>query len=176
MQKLTFEEVPSPVGPILTVFNEDVLCALDYVEYESRMRKLLERRFGLLTLARRSTPSEFRSRLDAYFAGDLQALQQVEVSLRGSAFQERVWNALRAIPPGRTAGYGELAANLGCPSAARAVGMANSLNPIAIVVPCHRVVGANGKLTGYAGGLERKRWLLDHERRASREKIGERII
>ena len=88
MQKLTFEEVPSPVGPILTVFNEDVLCALDYVEYESRMRKLLERRFGLLTLARRSTPSEFRSRLDAYFAGDLQALQQVEVSLRGSAFQE----------------------------------------------------------------------------------------
>jgi methylated-DNA-[protein]-cysteine S-methyltransferase len=103
--------------------------------------------------------------LDAYFAGDLAAVDQVGVSYFGTEFENRVWAALREIGPGRTATYGEMAAMLEVPKAARAVGRANSMNPVAIVVPCHRVVGANAKLTGYAGGLDRKRWLLDHERR-----------
>jgi methylated-DNA-[protein]-cysteine S-methyltransferase len=106
---------------------------------------------------------QFTDRLQAYFDRDFTALNDLPVNPGGTAFQQKVWQVLRSIPVGRTWAYGELAKHLGQPTAARAVGMANSLNPIGIVLPCHRVVGANGKLTGYAGGLERKRWLLEHE-------------
>jgi methylated-DNA-[protein]-cysteine S-methyltransferase len=99
----------------------------------------------------------------AYLAGDLGCLNCIPVSTGGTAFQQEVWSALRTIPPGTVLSYGEMAARLGKPGSYRAVGMTNALNPIAIVVPCHRLVGANGALTGYAGGLERKRWLLQHE-------------
>jgi methylated-DNA-[protein]-cysteine S-methyltransferase len=128
------------------------------------MLDLLRHRFGQVKLTRRSDANGFRTRIAAYFAGDLATLDTIRVNGGGTDFQVKVWRALRAILPGKTATYGEIAARLGCPSAARAVGLANSLNPIAIVVPCHRVVGVNGKLTGYAGGLDRKRWLLEHER------------
>ena len=164
MMKLLWTEVSSPLGAILMVSGESTLYALDYADYEARMRSLLERRFGGLRLERRPEANEFGRRMEAYFAADLAALDAVPVDGGGTEFQRRVWAALRTIPPGQTASYGEIAARLGQPSAARAVGLANSLNPIAIVVPCHRVVGATGKLTGYAGGLARKRWLLDHER------------
>lgn len=110
--------------------------------------------------------------LGNYFDGDLQAFDQTPVCMRGTAFQELVWTALRTIPAGRTWTYGQLAKELGRPQAARAVGHANSQNPIAIIVPCHRVIGASSSLTGYAGGLERKQWLLGHEGTISQSHAG----
>ena len=104
--------------------------------------------------------------LRAYFAGTLQSFESLRLAPRGSAFMQRVWQALREIPFGETTSYGELAREIGHPSAARAVGLANGRNPISIIVPCHRVIGADGSLTGYAGGLSRKRWLLEHEQAA----------
>jgi O-6-methylguanine DNA methyltransferase len=102
--------------------------------------------------------------MDQYFAGSLTALEGIVCQTNGSPFQRRVWQALRAIPPGTTTTYGAIARSCDMPNASRAVGLANGANPIAIVVPCHRVIGASGALTGYAGGLHRKQWLLDHER------------
>jgi len=101
--------------------------------------------------------------LDAYFAGDLTAIDDVPVATNGTPFQRTVWAALRRIPAGTTTSYGALAASIGYPSAMRAVGLANGANPVAIIVPCHRVIGADHSLTGYGGGLPRKRWLLEHE-------------
>jgi methylated-DNA-[protein]-cysteine S-methyltransferase len=103
--------------------------------------------------------------LAAYMDGELAALDSLAVSTGGTTFQKQVWRALREIPTGTTTSYGELAKRIGRPSAVRAVGLANGANPIGIVVPCHRVIGANGSLTGYAGGLQRKRWLIAHEAR-----------
>lgn len=120
------------------------------------------------------TPPEgaLRARLEAYFAGDLDALSAIEVRpASGTAFQRRVWEELRRIPAGETISYAELARRIGRPSAVRAVGAANGRNPIALVVPCHRVIGKDGSLTGYAGGLERKRWLLEHEGARARQTI-----
>ncbi len=107
-----------------------------------------------------------RLQLEAYFAGELQAFD-LPLAAEGTAFQKRVWTALCDIPYGETISYGELARRIGQPAAARAVGLANGQNPISIVVPCHRVIGANGSLTGYGGGLPRKRWLLAHESKGS---------
>ena len=104
-----------------------------------------------------------RTAFDRYFAGAADALAALPVDPHGSAFQRRVWRALREIPLGATASYGEIARKVGSPAAARAVGDANRRNPIAIAIPCHRVIGGDGRLVGYAGGLERKRWLLAHE-------------
>ncbi|BAX93787.1 methylated-DNA--[protein]-cysteine S-methyltransferase [Mycobacterium shigaense] len=101
--------------------------------------------------------------LDAYFAGELTDFD-LDLDLRGTQFQRRVWEALRTIPYGETRSYGEIAEQIGAPGSARAVGLANGHNPIAIVVPCHRVIGANGGLTGFGGGLDRKRTLLDLEK------------
>ncbi len=162
MTELNYDEIESPIGTILTAWHNGALCALDYEDYRERMLQLLRTRFGEVTLQPRKH-AEFRASLRQYFEGDLAACNPVKIDGGGTAFQRTAWSALRKIPAGRTATYGEIAAKIGAPSAARAVGLANSLNPIAIVVPCHRVVGANGKLTGYAGGLDRKRWLLDHE-------------
>ena len=103
------------------------------------------------------------TRLEKYFAGDLDALAGIIVDTGGTPFQQRVWSELRKIPVGRTASYGDIARAIGAPTAVRAVGAANGANPVGIVVPCHRVIGTNGNLTGYGGGIERKRWLLRHE-------------
>jgi methylated-DNA-[protein]-cysteine S-methyltransferase len=162
MTELFYDEIESPVGIILTAWHGTDLCALDYEDYRKRMLQLLHARFGEVKLTPRKQTA-FRASLKQYFAGDLAALDAVKIDGGGTTFQRSTWAALRTIPAGRTATYGEIAAQIGSPSAARAVGLANSLNPIAIVVPCHRVVGANGNLTGYAGGLDRKRWLLAHE-------------
>jgi methylated-DNA-[protein]-cysteine S-methyltransferase len=114
-----------------------------------------------LTVA--TDPAGISSRLRAYFGGDLAALDAIEVDTGGTSFQQDVWRALREIPVGKTVSYGELARRIGRPSATRAVGLTNGLNPCAVVVPCHRVIGADGSLTGFGGGLHRKRWLLEHE-------------
>lgn len=156
--------IPSPLGDLLAITAADgTLHALDFHDYEPRLRRLFARHHGTATLAAGEAPAALASALAAYFAGTPAALDSIAIARFGSAFQQRVWAALRAIPPGQTRSYGQLAASLGQPGASRAVGLANGANPIGIVVPCHRVIGASGTLTGYAGGVERKAWLLRHE-------------
>ena len=161
--ELFIDRFDSALGTMLLVSDGKRLCALDYADYENRMLTLLKRHYLDFQLREASDPQGFSGLLKTYLAGDLTSIDRISVNTGGTAFQQQVWAALRRIPPGTVLTYGELAAQLGKPTAARAVGMANALNPISIVVPCHRLVGANGSLTGYAGGLKRKRWLLQHE-------------
>jgi O-6-methylguanine DNA methyltransferase len=162
---LRLEQYASPLATILLVSDEDgALRALDFADHELRMRRLLRAHYGDYVLEMGAPPASVVRALDAYFEGDLGALDGVRIATGGTSFQRAVWQALRAIEPGTTRSYGQVATSLGRSSASRAVGAANGANPIAIVVPCHRVVGANGTLTGYGGGLPRKQWLLDHER------------
>jgi methylated-DNA-[protein]-cysteine S-methyltransferase len=163
MKELLFDSIESPIGTVLIVVDEDQLCSLDYSDYEPRMMKLLERRYGPVHFTSVTDPGGFSSRVREYFAGDYQALDDIPVNTGGTPFQQQVWRALRAIPSGTTMTYGALAAQVGKPTAYRAVGATNGLNPVAIVLPCHRVVGSDTSLTGYAGGLDRKQWLLEHE-------------
>lgn len=160
---LAFDETATPLGPLLVVTGPRGVCAIEFADHDARMRGHLERWFGAGAPARRGDPAGAIPRLRAYFDGALAALEDLAVDPRGTPFQREVWNALRAIPPGRTRSYADIARALGRPRAVRAVGAANGRNPIAIAVPCHRVVGTDGTLTGYAGGIERKRWLLAHE-------------
>ena len=159
-------EAPSPIGTVHLVVRGTVLVALDFGRAEERLLRLLHARFGPgVRLTEVNDPCGLASALRAYFAGDLQALAALPADGGGSPFQRRVWDALREIPPGTTRSYGEIAARIGRPTASRAVGLANGQNPVSLVIPCHRVIGSTGALTGYGGGLERKRWLLAHERR-----------
>ncbi|MFI5316472.1 MAG: methylated-DNA--[protein]-cysteine S-methyltransferase [Myxococcota bacterium] len=159
---------PSPLGSLVVVCDRaDRLRALDFADCEARMRRLLRASCGGAAdaaIAGRA-PAAVASALDAFFAGDLGALAALEVRTAGTSFQRSVWAALREIPAGATTTYSALARAIGRPTACRAVGLANGANPIAIATPCHRVLGSDGSLTGYAGGVGRKRWLLDHERR-----------
>jgi methylated-DNA-[protein]-cysteine S-methyltransferase len=161
--KLELAELDSSLGTILIAVRDGLLCALDYGDYRSRMETLLARRFGDLEFEPASNPAGVAEAVRAYLRGDLAALSDVRVDTGGTAFQRRVWSALRRIPCGQTRTYAELARSIARPRAARAVGAANGRNPVAIVLPCHRVVGSNGSLVGYAGGLERKRALLKLE-------------
>lgn len=161
--ELWIDTLPSAIGDILLVSDGASLCALDFTDYKARLLRLLKKRFAAVTLTPCANPQGFSDRLRAYLAGDLHSFDPVPVSPGGTAFQQQVWLALRQIPAGTVATYGDLAKKLGKPTAYRAVGMANALNPVAIALPCHRVVGTNGQLTGYAGGLVRKQWLLRHE-------------
>jgi|KBSSwiStaDraftv2_1062776.scaffolds.fasta_scaffold740095_2 methylated-DNA-[protein]-cysteine S-methyltransferase len=157
------EEFDSPIGGILLVSGGGCVRALEFCGFESRLNRLLTAHWGEAPAFRAEQPTDFRRRVSDYFAGDLQALDTLPVATSGTAFQESVWRALRQIPVGHTWSYGQLAAHIGKPRAMRAAGHANSLNPVGIIVPCHRVIGANSSLTGYAGGIERKQWLLQHE-------------
>ena len=162
--QLTLDRIPSPVGEVLVVTDADgVVRALDFHDYEARLRLLLRRHYGEVVLTEGRAPEAVRRAVEAWFGGDLSAFDAVEVKTGGTDFQRSVWRALRDIPAGETRTYGQLAAAIGAPKAVRAVGLANGANPVGVIVPCHRVIGANGTLTGYAGGLERKRWLLAHE-------------
>ena len=163
MMELLIDKFDSALGKILLVSDGERLCALDYADYEDRMLTLLRRHYPIFQLRETIDPQGFSSVISTYLAGDITCINRIPINTGGTAFQRQVWSALRAIPPGTILTYGELAVKLGKPTAYRAVGMTNALNPIAIVVPCHRLVGADGALTGYAGGLERKRWLLQHE-------------
>lgn len=162
-ETLETDIVPTPIGDVVVVVSEGVLLALDFEDYRARMMKLLARRFDSVALVSVQNPGGMSDRVRRYFAGELTALLEVPMATGGTDFQRQVWQELRDIAPGSVVTYGELAQRLNNPKAVRAVGMANSLNPISIALPCHRVVGAGGKLTGYAGGLGRKRWLLSHE-------------
>jgi methylated-DNA-[protein]-cysteine S-methyltransferase len=158
--------IATPVGPMLIAVDEqERLRVLDWESHVERMERLMERYYGpgAVTLMQSEARHPIRERLEAYVAGDIAAIDDIPTETAGTGFQRRVWAALREIPAGQTWSYGQLAAHVGEPGAARAVGLANGSNPIGVVVPCHRVIGANGTLTGYGGGIERKRWLLRHE-------------
>jgi O-6-methylguanine DNA methyltransferase len=158
-------EYESPLSRLLLVTDDGgALRALEFADHESRMRRLLGEHYGDVELVKGAAPKSLMRALDAYFDGDLRALDAVPTATGGTPFQRSVWQALRKIAPGTTKSYGQIATEIGRPTASRAVGAANGSNPIAIVVPCHRVIGADGSLTGYGGGLPRKRWLLDFER------------
>ena len=158
------DRLQTPIGTALLVTDADgALRALDWEDFESRMRELLRLQYGAPVLQTATAPDPIRAALEGYFAGDLDGLKTIKWRVAGTPFQRKVWTALRTIPAGTTTSYGALAAQLDMPKAVRAVGLANGSNPISIVVPCHRVIGANGSLTCDGGGLERKRWLLQHE-------------
>jgi methylated-DNA-[protein]-cysteine S-methyltransferase len=160
----SYTVVDSPVGPLTLVATDDVLAGLYMTEQRHRPPGEV---FGEPAEDPDGQPFAAASRqLREYFDGERTEFD-LELALDGTAFQRRVWTALRDIPYGRTVSYGQLADRLGQPSASRAVGLANGKNPIGIIVPCHRVVGADGSLTGYGGGIERKRFLLAHEQRIS---------
>jgi methylated-DNA-[protein]-cysteine S-methyltransferase len=156
MSTLTYTTIDSPIGELLLVGDGESLHCLSMQDGRrpTRVDQRWERRDGAY--------GDVRRQLEEYFAGTRRSFD-VPLSLHGNEFELRVWSALREIGYGETASYGEVATRIGAPSAARAVGLANGRNPIAVIVPCHRVIGADGSLTGYGGGLERKRLLLDLE-------------
>lgn len=162
--RLHLDRFHTPIGTALLVTDDDGnLRLLDWEDHEERMRLLLRRGYGSVALERGPAPTAVRLPLERYFSGELSALSEIPWRTQGTAFQQLVWNALTGIAAGRTMSYGALAQRIGKANAVRAVGLANGANPVSVVVPCHRVIGSDGSLTGYGGGLERKRWLLRHE-------------
>jgi methylated-DNA-[protein]-cysteine S-methyltransferase len=158
------DRLKTPIGVALLVTDADgVLRALDWEDYEPRMRELLRLQYGAVSLREGRASRELKAALSGYFKGELDRLKSIKWRVTGTPFQRKVWNALPRIKAGTTMSYGALAAKLGMPKAMRAVGHANGSNPISVVVPCHRLIGAGGSLVKYGGGLERKRWLLEHE-------------
>ncbi len=163
-EQFLLDRLETPIGVALLVTDDEgFLRALDWSDYEARLNLLLRRHYGKFALDDGPAPKSLVRALKGYFSGDLKQLATIKWRTGGTAFQRNVWTALQSIPPGRTSSYGELAGRLSVPNAARAVGLANGANPISVVVPCHRLIGADGSLTGYAGGLKRKQWLLQHE-------------
>src|SRR5919199_3527631 len=169
MYTLSRATIETPLGPMLALASVEGLCALEFTGPNrlSRLDRRLERWFPPHRIVDGDNPAIVSARawLAAYFAGDAAAGSSVPLQMHGAPFEQRVWRALLEIPPGLTTSYGAIAKAIGSAGASRAVGAANGANPIAIVVPCHRVIGASGSLIGYGGGLDRKTWLLDHERR-----------
>ena len=164
--RLRIDHLPTPIGRLaLVVDGVDKLCGVGFTDGEKKM----DGRIHALAedvafeLVPETNPGGVTELLRAYFEGDVAAIDRVPVTFGGTPFQRSVWNALREIPCGETWSYGKLARHIGKPAAVRAVGLANGANPVGIVVPCHRVIGADGSMTGYGGGIDRKKWLLAHE-------------
>jgi methylated-DNA-[protein]-cysteine S-methyltransferase len=165
--QLLMDRVGTPLGELFIVADEDGnLRSTVWADYETHLRPSLELHYGKngFTIEPGRDPSGLTEAIGRYFAGDLAAIDTLPVQTAGTPFQREVWRALRDIPCGTTISYATLAGRIGRPNAVRAVGLANGSNPVGIVVPCHRVIGSDGSLTGYGGGIERKRWLLRHER------------
>ncbi len=167
-ERFLIDTIQTPLGTEILCSGEDgALRFHSWDDDKETWRLALQRRFGDVELVPRRDAFGHSSALQRYFAGEITALDSLPVVFRGTPFQEKVWSALRAIPAGSTLSYGDLARRIAAPSAVRAVGLANGSNPVGVIVPCHRVIGRDGSLTGYGGGLPRKRWLLAHERRHS---------
>lgn len=167
-QPLLIEEIETPIGLLnIVTGNDGCLWASHWHDYKFLVDELLRRRHRGLTLLIEPHPKQSSAALalGAYFRGEVRAVEALPVLTGGTDFQKQVWAGLRDIPPGETESYSALAARIGRSSAVRAVGQANGANFIDIVIPCHRVIGANGALTGFGGGIDRKRWLLEHERK-----------
>ncbi len=161
------DSLATPIGQLIFICDKDgALRMLDWSDHEARALRLLDIHYGKggYTLIDKRDPFGLTTRLVDYFAGNIHAIDDIPTATAGTGFQREVWRALRDIPAAQTISYGKLAEQIGRPRAVRAVGLANGSNPIGVVVPCHRVIGANGSLTGYGGGLHRKQWLLAHER------------
>ena len=168
--------ITTPLGDMLALASDEGLCALEFTTVEgrngcpdrfTRLNARLGRWFPPHAIVDRETPviASTRAWLAAYFAGTAAEIGDLPLDMRGAPFEKRVWTALTAIPPGQTTSYGAIARALASAGASRAVGAANGANPVSIIVPCHRVIGSTGSLIGYGGGLDRKTWLIDHERR-----------
>lgn len=163
---LYFDPIETPIGKLVIVADvQGAMRMLWFDDGDEGWRAACERRFPGSVLTARRDPFGHASTLKEYFKGDMEALDRIPVVFSGTPFQNKVWKALRRIPIGTTTSYGALAKKIGEAKAVRAVGLANGSNPIGVVVPCHRVIGSDGSLTGYGGGLPRKKWLLDHEAR-----------
>jgi methylated-DNA-[protein]-cysteine S-methyltransferase len=167
---LFIDRIDTPIGEMVIIAdNAGNLRAVDWTDHDPRAQDSLRLHYGPrdgkagFTLTPARNPGGLSEAIRNYFAGDLTAIDSLPTKTNGTPFQRQVWQALREIPLGTTISYGELARRIGRPKAVRAVGLANGSNPIGVIVPCHRVIGSNGSLTGYGGGLDRKRWLLEHE-------------
>jgi methylated-DNA-[protein]-cysteine S-methyltransferase len=176
------DSLATPIGQLIYICDSEsgsdsqgALRMVDWSDHEARALRLLDIHYGKggYTVAKKRDPFGLSTRLAAYFAGDIHAIDDIPTATAGTPFQREVWRALRAIPAAETISYGQLAQRIGRPRAVRAVGLANGSNPIGVVVPCHRVIGANGSLTGYGGGLHRKEWLLAHERAHTKHSTAE---
>ena len=166
MHEFLIDRVATPIGELIVVADADGnLRTIDWTDHEKRMKQLLDRQYGKGSYVLKAVrnPGGLSAAMRRYFGGDLKAIEDLPVKTAGTAIQRSVWRALSRIKCGTTISYAELARRIGKPKAVRAVGLANGQNPIGIVVPCHRVIGSNGSLTGYGGGLDRKQWLLKHE-------------
>jgi methylated-DNA-[protein]-cysteine S-methyltransferase len=167
-ERLRLDRLATPIGEALIVTDEaGYLRAFDWADCAASI--LLRLHYGSVVPEPGAAPKNVKRLLQSYFEGELGCLEAIEWRTAGTPFQRAVWTALTTIAPGKTLSYGALALKLGCPRSVRAVGMANGANPISVVVPCHRVIGVDGSLTGYGGGIERKRWLLNHEDAAFRD-------
>jgi methylated-DNA-[protein]-cysteine S-methyltransferase len=165
--QLLLSRLESPLGDLLLVTDtEGNIRVLDFATHEAHLHQGLRVHYGSATLTDALVPQQSTQAIARYFSGELGAIDSLPTATAGSALQRKVWAALRRIPVGTTTTYGKLARLLGFddPRAAIEVGAANGANPIAIIVPCHRVIASNGELKGYAWGLHRKRWLLEHEK------------
>jgi methylated-DNA-[protein]-cysteine S-methyltransferase len=164
--RLLIDRIETPIGQMMIVADRDGnLRAAAWTEHKAGMQRLLGLQYAKngFTLDPTRNPNGLTDAINNYFAGELAAIDGLPVQTAGTTFQRQVWRALREISCGTTVSYAKLAERIGRPTAVRAVGLANGSNPVAIVVPCHRVIGSDGSLTGYGGGIERKRWLLAHE-------------
>jgi methylated-DNA-[protein]-cysteine S-methyltransferase len=161
------DRIPTPIGDmVIAADSKGNLRVALFTEDDELVRRQLRLHYGErgFSIEAAHNPHGLSEAIAQYFAGDLDVIDTLPVETGGTTFQREVWSALRAIPCGTTISYGKLAERISRPAAVRAVGLANGANPVAVIVPCHRVIGANGSLTGYGGGIERKRWLLNHER------------
>jgi methylated-DNA-[protein]-cysteine S-methyltransferase len=163
MQVLGEVRFPTPVGDLVVYTRGATVCGATFAGGEKAACRALLRRFGPFDLDPRRAPASVVRAIAAYLAGDLEAVTRLEVDAEGTPFQCKVWAALRRIPSGTTCSYADVARAVGAPAATRAVGLANGANPVPVIVPCHRVIRADGTIGGYGGGLARKRWLLAHE-------------
>lgn len=160
-QQLVRTEIPSPIGPVTLVLDGDTVVICEFADRAKRVERQLERFYADKTVTKGEAPQKVKEAFAAYFGGNRDALDTIKTDPVGTEYERTVWKALRTIPGGTTDSYGALAKRLN--SSPRAVGRANGRNPVGLIHPCHRIIGADGSLTGYAGGLERKEWLLVHE-------------
>ena len=163
MGRVDIASVGSPIGELTVAARGSKVCLVHFGPDSEQVRRALTSWYPDHAIELAADPGGVVAVLQRYFAGDLASLDEVDVELHGTDFQQRVWQALRSVAAGTTSSYAEQARKVGAPAAVRAVGAANGANPVAVVLPCHRIIGSNGTLTGYGGGLDRKRWLLNHE-------------
>lgn len=161
--QLTASICKSPIGDIQLAFCGQKLCYLDFADNPQRMSKLLKTRFKEYSMTQSNSYKTAHHALDQYFEGAPDSFESIQLDTNGTDFQEKIWGALKSIPYGQTMDYSRLAGLANNRKAVRAAASSNAKNPIAIIIPCHRVIGKDGSLRGYAGGVQRKRWLLRHE-------------